>query len=99
MDIDVFSADELDGVFRVLRTALNPSGPLQPGEKRPGWTARTVARDWSSSHRSRLCSAARVSGRRDAPMEPLAADAARPGGSPATDRSSAEARGMARRRL
>ena len=26
MDIDVFSADELDGVFRVLRTALNPSG-------------------------------------------------------------------------
>ncbi|TMA16668.1 MAG: hypothetical protein E6J84_08465 [Deltaproteobacteria bacterium] len=34
MDIDVFSADELDGVFRVLRTALNPSGPLQPGERK-----------------------------------------------------------------
>lgn len=28
MDIDPFSPDELDGVFRVLRTALAPEGPL-----------------------------------------------------------------------
>ncbi|HYY52649.1 MAG TPA: hypothetical protein VE755_07245 [Myxococcales bacterium] len=34
MDIDVFSAEELENVFRVLRTALNPNGPLQPGERK-----------------------------------------------------------------
>ena len=34
MDIDVFSPDELETVFRVLRTALAPAGPLhEPGRK------------------------------------------------------------------
>ena len=32
VDIDVFPADELIAVFRVLRTALNPSGPLDAPE-------------------------------------------------------------------
>jgi hypothetical protein len=33
MDIDVFRPDELDTVFRVLRTALSPRLPLNPREK------------------------------------------------------------------
>src|SRR5690348_11575647 len=33
MDIDVFSAQELPTVFRVLRTALRPSGLLDPRER------------------------------------------------------------------
>jgi hypothetical protein len=34
MDIDVFQHRELDTVFRVLRTALNPAGALEPRERR-----------------------------------------------------------------
>jgi hypothetical protein len=34
MDINVFLPHELDTVFRVLRTALNPSGGLDPTERR-----------------------------------------------------------------
>ena len=33
MDIDVFSSQELNTVFRVLRTALSPSGALEPQER------------------------------------------------------------------
>ena len=33
MDIDVYSSRELDTVFRVLRTALSPSGALEPQER------------------------------------------------------------------
>jgi hypothetical protein len=33
MDIDVFPHEQLETVFRVLRTALNPSGPLEPRER------------------------------------------------------------------
>jgi hypothetical protein len=33
MDINVYSSRELDTVFRVLRTALSPSGALQPRER------------------------------------------------------------------
>jgi hypothetical protein len=33
VDIDVFPADELFAVFRVLRTALNPFGPLDASER------------------------------------------------------------------
>src|SRR5262249_2221497 len=49
VEIDVFPAEELKGVFRVLRTALNPSGSLEPSEKAfletyakiTGWQLRT----------------------------------------------------------
>ena len=34
MDIDVYSRQELDTVFRVLRTALRPAGALEPRERR-----------------------------------------------------------------
>jgi hypothetical protein len=33
MDIDVFGPGDLDTVFRVVRTALNPDGPLYPRER------------------------------------------------------------------
>ena len=33
MDIDVYSSEQLMTVFRVLRTALNPNGTLQPQER------------------------------------------------------------------
>ena len=33
MDIDVFQRPDLDTVFRVLRTALRPSGLLEPRER------------------------------------------------------------------
>lgn len=33
MDIDVYSPQQLDTVFRVLRTALNPAGALEPKER------------------------------------------------------------------
>jgi len=33
MDINVFSQQELPTVLRVLRTALEPFAPLQPGER------------------------------------------------------------------
>ena len=33
MDIDVFAPNELPAVLRVLRTALNPEGPLSPRER------------------------------------------------------------------
>jgi hypothetical protein len=33
MDIDVYSSRQLETVFRVLRTALNPSGALEPRER------------------------------------------------------------------
>ena len=33
MDIDVFPAGELETVFRTLRTAMNPAGPLDDAEK------------------------------------------------------------------
>ncbi len=34
MEIDVFSADELGTVLRVLRTALKPIGPLEASERK-----------------------------------------------------------------
>jgi hypothetical protein len=34
MDIDVFAGSELERVFRVLRTALNPDGPLRPPQRK-----------------------------------------------------------------
>ncbi len=34
MDINVFAADELETVFRVLRTALKPAGELGLSETR-----------------------------------------------------------------
>jgi len=33
VDIDVFPAGELETVFRTLRTAMNPAGPLDDAEK------------------------------------------------------------------
>ena len=34
MDIDVFAPEELECVFRVLRTALSAAGPLQPNQRK-----------------------------------------------------------------
>jgi hypothetical protein len=44
MEIDVFTADEMECVFRVLRTALNPAGPLQPSEAKFLETYSRIAR-------------------------------------------------------
>jgi hypothetical protein len=49
VDIDVFSSEELDGVFRVLRTALRPSGPLEMPERKFLETySRIVGRAWQA---------------------------------------------------
>ncbi len=47
MEIDLFPAGELETVFRVLRTALKPAGPLEPSKKKFLETySRIAGRSW-----------------------------------------------------